>query len=360
VTAPASASPTAGGALRWRLRPTFELFPAADGDLYLLQAGGRPVVVRRPTTQDRQLLEMLDGDGLLVEPQGEVSERLRALRDVGVVVPDREVVLAGEDAARFDRQLGYLAEFGDPGDVQRRLRSATVAVLGCGGVGTWALGALAGLGVGRVVLIDDDVVDLSNLNRQVLYRRADVGSRKVQRAAAWLHAFDRSIDVEMVPQRVTGPDMLEQTLPTCDLLIMAADSPPHDLPRWVNLVAVAREMPFATAGLQAPLVRIGPTYWPGRGPCYLCHETQMRREFPLYAELTEHQNRHPPRPITTGPGAGIVGSLIANEALNLLAAGRPATLDKAVIVDLRDLEVRSEGVLRDPSCAACRHLPSET
>jgi molybdopterin-synthase adenylyltransferase len=356
VNEPAGASPRAGDAPRWRLRPTFELFPAADGDVYLLQPGGRPVVVRQPSAADRQLLEALDRGALAVVADGTAAERLQPLVDAGVVIPDREARLAGEDAARFDRQLGYLSEFGDPALVQRRLRSAAIAVLGCGGVGTWALGALAGLGVGRFVLIDDDRVELSNLNRQVLYRHEDVGALKVERAAAWLRAFDASLEVETVPSRVTDADALDAMLPRCDLLIMAADSPPHELPRWVNLVAVERRLPFATAGLQTPLARVGPIYCPGRGPCYACHETQIRSGFPLYEELAEHQNRHPPRAITIGPGAGIVGSMIANDALNLLAGGRPATLDESLIVDLRDLRFRSEHVDRDPGCVVCGHL----
>ena len=145
-------------------------------------------------------------------------------------------------------------------------------------------------------------------------------------------------------------------MPACDLLVMAADSPPHDLSRWVNRVAVDRRMPFATAGLQTPLVRVGPTYCPGAGPCYECHETQIRGGFPLYEELAAHQNRHPPRAITIGAGAGIIGSLVAVEALNLLARGAPATVDRALILDLRDLGFRSERVARDPACPVCAGL----
>ena len=109
---------------------------------------------------------------------------------------------------RFDRQLPYLAEEGDAGALQADLRHATVVVLGCGGLGTWALGGLASAGVGRFVLIDDDVVELSNLNRQVLYGVADLGTAKVERAAAWLARFDPDIRVASHRVRIESADAL--------------------------------------------------------------------------------------------------------------------------------------------------------
>ena len=356
MTPSAGASPADGDARRWRLRPTYELFPAGNGDVYLLQAGGPTVVVRQPDAEDRRLLDALDGGDVTVAPDSHEAARIKPLIEAEVVVPVSAIDLDDDEAERFDRQLGYLAEFGDPARVQLRLRGATIAVLGCGGVGTWTLGALAGLGIGRFVLIDDDRVELSNLNRQVLYRTSDVGASKVERAAAWLNDFDDQIAVEVVSARVTDHDALDSLLPPCDLLVMAADSPPHELPRWVNRVAVERRMPFTTAGLQTPLARIGPIYCPGQGPCYACHEEQTRSRFPLYEELAEHQNRSPPRAITIGPGAGIVGSMIANDVLNLLGAGRPATADRALIVDLRDLRCRFESVGRDLDCPVCARL----
>ena len=101
---------------------------------------------------------------------------------------------------RFDRQLPYFAEAGEPAAAQRRLAGSTVVVLGCGGLGTWALGALASAGVGRFVLVDDDTVELSNLNRQILYGVDDLGAAKVERAAAWLARFDPGAEVADAPR----------------------------------------------------------------------------------------------------------------------------------------------------------------
>jgi bacteriocin biosynthesis cyclodehydratase domain-containing protein len=352
-------APTPGGAPRLQLRAGIELFPADDGDVYLLDAGGRlTLVVRSPDRSDRALLERL-GTGPIEAPAGSaVAARLEPLVQAGAVTPvSASAPLGAAEHERFARQLGYLAELGDRNDVQRRLRGACVAILGCGGLGTWAVGALACVGVGRLVLIDDDTIELGNLNRQILYRPADIGAAKVTRAAAWLAAFDPAIDVVARRERITGPEPLAEALVDCDVLVVAADWPPYELTRWVNAVCVARRMPFLTAGQQPPLLKIGPTYVPGRGACFACHETQLRRSFPLYRQLAEHRRLHPPEAVTLGPASGLIGSLLALEVMHLVAADAPvATQARALLIDMRSLEARWESVERDPACPVCRSL----
>jgi bacteriocin biosynthesis cyclodehydratase domain-containing protein len=357
--APSAGGSPAGGAPRLQLRAGIELFPADDGDVYLLGSGGRlTLVVRSPDRADRALLERL-GAGPVEAPAGSaVARRLAPLVEAGAVAPvSASAPLGAIERERFSRQLGYLAELGDPNDAQRSLRRASVAVLGCGGLGTWALGALASVGVGRLVLIDDDAVDLSNLNRQILYRPADIGAPKVTRAAAWIAAFDPAIEVQARRERITGPEPLAAALAGCDALVVAADWPPYELTRWVNEVCVARRLAFLTAGQQPPLLKIGPTYVPGRGACFACHETQVRRSFPLYGQLAEHRRRHPPDAVTLGPASGLIGSLLALEVMHLVAADEPvATQDRALLIDMRSLETHWEDVERDPQCPVCRSL----
>jgi bacteriocin biosynthesis cyclodehydratase domain-containing protein len=348
-----------GDTPRLQLRAGIELFPADDGDVYLLDSGGRlTLVVRSPDRGDRALLERL-GAGPVEAPAGSaVARRLAPLLEAGAVAPvSTSAPLGAMERERFARQLGYLAELGDPNDVQRTLRRACVAVLGCGGLGTWALGALACVGVGRLVLIDDDAVDLSNLNRQILYRPADIGAAKVTRAAAWIAAFDPAIEVQARRERITGPEPLAAALAGCDALVVAADWPPYELTRWVNEVCVAQRLAFLTAGQQPPLLKVGPTHVPGHGACFACHETQVRRSFPLYGQLAEHRRRHPPDAVTLGPASGLIGSLLALEVMHLVAADEPvATQDRALLIDMRSLETHWEDVERDPQCPVCRSL----
>jgi molybdopterin-synthase adenylyltransferase len=344
---------------RYRLRPSIELFFAASGDAYLLRPGTRDEhVVRAPDPEDRVLLERLAREAVPVPEASTIAARIAPLVAAGVVVPDpSSAPLEPAEAGRYDRQLPYLAEFGDPRDVQRRLRSSEVVVLGCGGLGTWALGALAGVGVGRFVLVDHDTVELSNLNRQILYGEPDLGRQKVAVAAEWLERFDASIDVVTVARRVEGAADLHDTLTDADALVLVADWPPYELARWVNEACLARRVPFIVAAQQPPLLKVGPTYIPGRGACLVCHESAVRRDFPLYDELAQQRRRDPWPATTLGPASGIVGTLLGLEVLHLLVAEEPpATHDRALLLDMRSLETRWEAIERDPACSACAAL----
>jgi molybdopterin-synthase adenylyltransferase len=353
-----SEQPTTGapaGGQTYRLRRSLELFFAADGDAYLLRgATGPEHVVRAPGDEDRALLRRLAAGPVEAPPSGEIAQRLAPLITAGAVVPVPDVAaISPRDAQRFDRQLPYLEDFGDPVQAQRALRGARVTILGCGGLGTWALGALASAGVGHFTLIDDDRVELSNLNRQILYGPGDLGEPKAQRAAAWIQAFDASITVDVRRQRMRGPrDVC--ALPGCDVLLLTADWPPYELARWVNDASLAAGFPFITAGQQPPRVTVGPTYIPAAGACLACRERRLRRDFPLYDELAAHRRREPPQATTLGPASALIGALLALEVLHLVLGHRPlATHDRVLVIDMPTLTASWESIERDPGCERC-------
>jgi bacteriocin biosynthesis cyclodehydratase domain-containing protein len=353
-------SPDDGGARapRYRLRPSVELYPDATGDVYLLRPGHPHVVVRGPSAPDRQLLEELANGAVTASPGDGVAERLAPLLGADLVVADREQQrLPDTWTERFARQLPYFAETADAGVVQRRLRSAHVAVLGCGGLGTWALGAIACLGVGRFTLVDDDRVDLSNLNRQILYGVRDVGRFKASCAARWLRSFDPEVRVDTLEQRLRSEDDVARATAGADLVVMTADWPPYEIGRWVNAACVATEIPFILAGQQPPILKVGPTYVPGCGPCFACHETQIAAAFPAYRALAKHRRDRPAPAATLGPASAAVGSLLALDALALLRGDhRPATFGRALLFDMETFAQRWETVERDPRCPACAPL----
>lgn len=357
-----SGAPPCGGApdpqtpSRYRLHGALEMFAARDGDVYLLRGGSGPeYVIKSPGPADRTLLQELATNGLPIGPASDTWQRVAPLVAAGAVVREPDLgLLAAADAARFVRQLPYFEDFGDPATAQRRLRDSRVAVLGCGGLGTWALAALACAGVGHFVLIDDDSVELSNLNRQVLYGVKDLGSAKVGCAARWLAGFDCSITVDAQHRRIRGPGDLEG-LGHCDAVLLCADWPLYELPRWVNEASLDLRIPFVMAGQQPPLVKIGPTFTPGQGACFGCHEIRLRREFAYYDELAEARLAAPPSATTLGPASALIGSILALEVFHLLLGVSPvATHDRVFLLDIRTLELRSEAVQQEPECSACQ------
>jgi bacteriocin biosynthesis cyclodehydratase domain-containing protein len=353
---PYGGAPAQPAVARYRLHGALEMFAADDGDIYLLRGGGGPEhIIKSPGATDRALLRELATDGVPISAGSDAGRRAGPLIAAGAVVREPDLgALAATDAARFIRQLPYFDDFGDPVAAQRRLRDTTVAVLGCGGLGTWALAALACAGVGRFVLIDDDIVELSNLNRQVLYGVKDVGSAKVSCVARWLAGFDPSITVDCQRRRIRGPGDLA-TLGDCDALLLCADWPPYELARWVNEASLALQLPFVMAGQQPPLVKLGPTFKPGHGACFACHEIRLRREFTRYDELAQARMAAPPAATTLGPASALIGSVLALEVLHLLLGVWPvATHDRVFLLDIRTLELRSEAVGQEAECSVCR------
>jgi molybdopterin/thiamine biosynthesis adenylyltransferase len=239
--------------------------------------------------------------------------------------------------------------------MQLALRDATVVVLGAGGLGSWTMAGLACAGVGRIVAVDDDTIELSNLNRQVLYRMSDVGRRKVDVAAESLRGLNPEIDFVPLACRVRGVEDVRSLAAGADFVVCTADWPVHEIGRWVNRACLELGVPHTSAGQFPPRVRIGPTFVPGRTACLECQEGAIRRAFPLYDELVEHRRDNAPVAATLGAPSGLIGSLLAMEVIHWITGiSEPATLGRGLIFDLRDFSSHWESIEPDPDCVlAC-------
>jgi molybdopterin/thiamine biosynthesis adenylyltransferase len=353
------------GLLRPRLKRTVDAVRSSDGDIYILRpAAGSDLVIERPDAAALALLDALDGSRDVDELEREfgadaVRTALAGLAAESLVedaadddrIPER-------DRVRFDRQLRY---FGDlttgadrPSDHQRRLREARVAMLGVGGLGSWAAYALACCGVGQLLLVDGDQVEESNFNRQILYRERDVGRPKVEAAADALAAFNSACRLETVARRLESVAHVREVVGSADFVVNAADWPAHDIERWVNEACFAARVPFITMSHSPPVARVGPLYEPGVTGCFACQETTYREAYPLYDQLVEQRRGRPSPAATLGPVCAFVGGQVALEALHhVTGLVRPTTLGVAHLYDLRTMEMTKEPVPRRRGCPVC-------
>jgi molybdopterin/thiamine biosynthesis adenylyltransferase len=347
-----------------RLKPSVEPFPASTGDLYLLRTdGGGDVVLRQASPFARALVDALAG-GMPVSGGAEVDAAITELEEAGVVtqrVSDPTPTgLSAAEALRYDRQLHYFGDHATAArsawDMQRALRDATAVVLGAGGLGTWTMAGLACAGVGTIVAVDDDTVELGNLNRQILYRTADLGRNKVEVASEALSALNPEIEVVPLARRVRGVEDVRELAAGADFVVCTADWPAHEIGRWVNEACLELGVPHTSAGQFPPRVRIGPTFVPGRTACLACQERAIREDFPLYDELVAHRKRAAPVAATLGAPSGLIGSLLSMEVIHWITGiCEPATLGRGLVFDLRDFSSRWESVEPDPDCElACR------
>jgi bacteriocin biosynthesis cyclodehydratase domain-containing protein len=355
---------------RPRIKRTTEQIETPEGDVYLLRPSSEnDIRIEKPDEEERRLLAAIDGERTLEqlreefgrENVDEVISQLRALEVVEDAADDERV--RPEELERFDRQLRYFSDIG--GDLtasqcQERLREAKIAVLGVGGLGGWSAWALACTGVGEMWLIDGDVVEISNLNRQILYTESDLGQLKVERAAARLLAFNSGMRVTTEARRLESEADIASFIAGSDVVIDAADWPAHDIERWCNSACFEAGIPYITMSHFPPIARVGPLYVPGKTGCYTCQETGYRREYPLFDIAVEQRRAKPSPAATLGPACGLIGGHVALDVLHLLTGlSRPSTQGVAHIYDLRTMEVKREAVVPEPGCPVCGHLGHE-
>jgi adenylyltransferase/sulfurtransferase len=249
--------------------------------------------------------------------------------------------LSDGDVERYSRQL-VLPEFGEAAQVA--LRDAAVLVVGAGALGSPVATYLAGAGVGRLGIADDDEVAVSDLHRQHLHFTPDVGTPKAASAAAKLAFLNPEIVVE--PYRVRFEEANAAALLSGqDLVVDCSDS--FATRYAVNAACCAAGVPLVEGGVVG-LEGLVMAIRPGESACYRC-------AFP---------SPPPPGAVPTcaqagvlGPAAGVIGSLQALEALRLLAGLEGALLDAFLQVDLATHAFVRVAVPRRPGCPDCGGEP---
>lgn len=347
------------------------MVPATDGRIYLLRGEVADDFAIEDDPPARALIAALDGTrsaeqaaALVAEQSPEttgsaVLDSIRELTALGLVEDAADDdVLPPPDRARYERQLRYFGELVGPGasraEPQSVLAAARVVVLGVGGLGSWAAYALASTGIGRLDIFDGDDVEISNLNRQILFAEADLGRPKATVAAAALARFNPRMEITAVPQRLDGPQDVGAAVHGADFVVDAADWPAGSLERWVSAACFERGIPFISMSNLPPLARLGPLFVPGQTGCYLCLEAHHRAGHPLYDQLTAGKSLVPSPAATFGPLCGLIGGHVAMETVHFLTGlVTPTTLGKALMLDCRTMAITEQPVPRRPGCPVC-------
>lgn len=243
-----------------------------------------------------------------------------------------------EALLRHSRHV-LLEEYGIDG--QARVGAAHALIIGAGGLGSPACLYLAAAGVGRITLVDDDTVDLTNLQRQVAHTTARVGQSKVASAAEAMRAINPDIVIVQHAVRADGA-LLDTLVASADVVLDCSDN--FVTRQAVNAACVAHTKPLVAGAairfdgqlsvydLRDPV-----------SPCYACL-------FPPDAEFEET------RCAVMGvfaPVVGTIGTLQASEALKLLAGITPSLAGQLLMFDGRRTAFDSLKVARDPHCSVC-------
>jgi molybdopterin/thiamine biosynthesis adenylyltransferase len=326
-------------------------------------------VIDDPDGTVEKLVRLLGGGGRTVAelgaelslPEEEVAAAIAALDAEGLLEDrDRRGWLHAEEAERYFSNLGFFESFASLArsreDFQLDLSAAHVLVLGTGGLNSTVVPHLAGLGVGRLTLLDRDVVQPRNFARQYLYHWDEIGLSKVGCAGQWVRDFDPSVQVVTIDRGIEGVagllELLDQVRPT---VVAAGIDSPSTVDEWVNAACVTSGIPYVRGGMYVTQGIVW-SVLPGRSACLDCTLHRHRdtgsaddlRGVGLY-RTKARSNRG------IGPVAGLLGSLAAFELLRILTgfeppayAGRPVQVDFAAGCAMRQFAWE-----RVSSCPTC-------
>ncbi|MEQ5162437.1 HesA/MoeB/ThiF family protein [Proteus terrae] len=246
-------------------------------------------------------------------------------------------MLNDNDFMRYSRQV-MLEDIGLEG--QNKLQQARVLIVGLGGLGSPASLYLAGAGIGKLILVDDDELHVSNLQRQILYRTQDIPNAKSEIAKQSLLALNPEIKITSYKQRIDS-DSLSKLVKEADLVLDCTD---NMLTRQaINRACVAQQTPFisgSAVGFSGQLMVFEPPFTHG---CYHC----------LYPDQTEPQRNCRTTGIL-GPVVGVIGTLQALEAIKLLS-GLPCTLSgKLRLFDGRKQNWSTLRLTPSKTCPVCQ------
>ena len=240
---------------------------------------------------------------------------------------------------RYSRHI-LLPELGP--DAQEKFSSAQALLIGMGGLGAPAAHFLAAAGVGRLTVCDADRVDLTNLQRQLLYATADIGMAKVDAAAARLSAVNPEVDVVRIPQRVEAAE-LAPLVAAADVVLDCTDN--FTTRHAINRACVAARKPLVSgAALRFDgQIAVFDVRDPA-SPCYHC----------LFGEGDEIEETRCATMGVFAPLVGIVGATQAAEALKLIAGVGATLAGRLLLLDALAMQWREVRVPRDVECPVCR------
>ncbi|MBT2468529.1 ThiF family adenylyltransferase [Streptomyces sp. ISL-66] len=267
--------------------PTF-----GSGETIFIGGYGEVTEIADPTGAIRRLLALLDGTRTTDEVHKELSadfpevtrqdvdEALAQFDEARFLLDDQQTadgVLEAHELKRWERNINFFGSFArmddNKYDLQRRLRDCRVTLLGLGGLGSHILLDMAAMGVGHVRAVEFDRVELSNLNRQILYREEDIGKEKLHLAVERVKQFNPHIDIEPVDLRISSVEDVARVLEGSDVCISVADRPKMEIANWVNEACVRAGVPLITGGLETQRA-VYYTMLPGTTGCIECWRRQ--------------------------------------------------------------------------------------
>lgn len=253
----------------------------------------------------------------------------------------QEIRLTPEERKRYTRHI-LLREVGGQG--QQRLSASRVLIAGAGGICTPVIQYLAAAGIGSIGIVDNDVVELSNLQRQTIYGTGDIGSLKTLAAKKFIHNLNPGISVTTYPERLTGNNAV-RILRSYDLVVEGVDN--FRTRYALNTGAITLKIPLVSAAVSrfdGYLSTFASYRKPGILPCYRCF---------IPGPPPENAQTGCEREGVLGVVTGIVGSLAAMEVIRELLGMDNGLSGRLTVYEGLSGRLRTVQLKADPACPDC-------
>ena len=243
-------------------------------------------------------------------------------------------MLTINELERYDRQI-MIADIGEKG--QEKLKRARVFIAGAGGLGSPAAIYLTAAGIGKICVVDHDIVELTNLNRQILHWEKDIGKKKVSSAREKLKKINHEVKVEAIEETITEANVF-QLIAGSDVIMDAMDNLPTRY--LLNKAAIEKNIPFfhgAVYGFEGRAM----TIIPGKTACLRCvYRGDIPKEkFPVI-----------------GVTPAVIGCIQATEVIKYIVGIGELLKNRLLIYDGLDMKFTEFKVKKDPQCEHCGHV----
>lgn len=246
-------------------------------------------------------------------------------------------ILSDPEMLRYNRQI-ILKQFDFDG--QEALKQSSILILGAGGLGCASSQYLAAAGIGKLTLIDDDVVELSNLQRQVLHHDADIGTKKVLSAAHSLKQLNPYLKLETIDRRLND-DELSTLIQAHSLVVDASDN--VETRNQLNKICFAHKIPLVSGAAIRMEGQVSVfTYQNPIEPCYQCLSALFGNNALSCVEAG-----------VMSPVVGIIGAVQAMEAIKVIANYGNAKKGKILMLDALTMSWREMNLMKMPTCPVC-------
>ncbi len=225
-------------------------------------------------------------------------------------------------------------------DGQQKLFDARILVLGAGGLGCPALAYLASCGVGNIVIVDPDVIELSNIQRQILFTTTDIGRYKAEVAVEKIQQFSDCLNVTSV-NKIPDNDELIKLVSAADVVLDGTD---NFVARYAHNSACVQT--------RTPLISGAVIRFEGQLTCFDHRRSDAPCYHCLYPDAHDEQLNCSENGVL-GPVAGMVGTMMATEAIKLLVDIGESLTGKLLLLDALNMEWRSVGFSKDNDCSVC-------